>query len=156
MTVRYIQQFFFTLLAVAFVFSTSGCRDFGDSRTPYKSFVTVAFCDISGKDHPDIVLITDAVTDKSLTLCENKVAQLPLNPDTDVAQFKVYRFSSSDVAAELTIHYQREGVLISHQRGGTQKYVLKRVAGNFIREYKILNKELSTLNDSRIDVQIYL
>jgi hypothetical protein len=154
MIVRYIQQSFFTLLAAVCAFSISGCRDFGDSRTPYKSFVTVAFHAINEKNNPDIVSITNAATDESITLSANKVAQLPLNPDTDVVRFKIYR-SASDVVVELTIHYQREGVLVSHQRGGAKKYVLKKVASTLVGKYKILNKELSTLNDSVIDVQIY-
>ena len=151
-----MQQFFFTLLAAVCVFSTSGCRDFEDSRTPYKSFVTVAFHATSGKDDLDITAITTiAATGEVLTLSVNKDVQLPLNPHTDVEQFAISR-SSVTATAELTIHYQREGVLVSHRCGGAQKYVLKKVVPTFSWKYAILNKELNMLNDSSVDVQIYL
>lgn len=150
-----MQQFFFTLLAVVCVFSTSGCRDFEDSRTPYKPFVTVAFHATSGKDDLDITAITNIATGEVLTLSANKDVQLPLNPHTDVVQFAISR-SSVTATAGLIIHYQRGGVLVSHRCGGAQKYVLKKVVPTFIWEYAILNKELSMLNDSSVDVQIYL
>ena len=150
-----MQQSSFTLLAIVCVFFISGCRDFEDSRTPYESFVIVEFHPVNKKDDIDITAIINVATGEELTLLANKYAKLPLDPHTDVAQFDIFR-SSSTVAAELTIHYRREGVLISHQCGGAQKYVLEKITSTFVGKYKILNKELSTLNNSVIDVQIYL
>jgi hypothetical protein len=155
MIVKRIQQSYFTLFAVVCVFFISGCQDFEDSRTPYQSFVQVEFHPLNKKDGIDITKIINIKTNEELTLFANKFARFPLDPNADVVQFYIFR-TSSDVNTELEIHYRREGVLISHQCGGAQKYVLEKIPPTFVGKYQILNKELSTLNESVIDVQIYL
>jgi hypothetical protein len=151
-----------TLLAIVLFCSITlaGCRDFQDCRTPYKSFVKVAFQPINkGTDTPTIASIIDTATGTridSATATDIKphTFELPLNCHTNTVQFAIDS-SSSASPDTLTIHYQREAVLISHQCGCTYKYVLKKVTSTFAGKYKIINKELSTFNDSDIDVQIY-
>ncbi len=83
----------------------------------------------------------------------NKFRPIDLEPDANSVIIPIPSNTSPDT---LTIHYQKEAVLPSHQCGCAYKYTLKKITSTFNGKYKIINKELSTLNDSAIDVQIYL
>jgi hypothetical protein len=131
------------------VFSVTGCRDFNDFRTPYKSVVAIKFVPIDKNG----TATTDTEMLKLLQQCtENKFFKLPLDPDADHV---IMPLTSGAFPETLTVHYQREVVLISHQFGGIYKYTLQEITSNFDGKYKIINKELSTLNASEIDLQIY-
>ena len=124
-----------TLLAIVWGFSMTGCRDFKDCRTPYKSFVAVTFIPIN----------------KDGTASE-MFYEISLDPNQDS---KIITINDGTAPKTLKIHYQKETVLISHQCGSTYKYTLKKITSTFSGKYRIINKELSILNDSEIDVQIY-
>jgi len=132
-----------------------GCRDFKDYRTPYKSFVRVEFKTANKNDELPTITITNTTTGQECPR-EKDTYKLPLNSNASATQFQVILGSATTAPEKLTIDYQRETVLISHQCGCAYKYILEKVTPTFAREYKILNKELSTFNDSDIDVQIYL
>ncbi len=142
------------------VFSTTGCRDFRDHRTPYKSYVKIKFKFVSQEK----LLITVArvpvpeIGDGS-TLYQpdgDKPVEFeaPFDPHTD--SMKLYIHHASDPTKTLTIHYRKEVALVSHQCGCAHKYVLNSVASNFGAKYRIINKELSIHNESAIDLEIYL
>lgn len=138
-----------TLLSIVWGFSITGCRDFKDCRTPYKSFVTVKFFPIN----KDGTAITDAEMLELLRKSSlGTFYECPLKPDAD---FVVITIIPGTIPKTLKIHYKKEAVLTSHQCGGTYKYTLKKIASSFSGKYRIINKELSILNDSDIDVQIY-
>jgi hypothetical protein len=83
--------------------------------------------------------------------------KIPLEPNQDSKITTINDSTITDGTAPetLEIHYQKEAVLISHQCGSTYKYTLKKITSTFSGKYRIINKELSILNDSEIDVQIY-
>jgi hypothetical protein len=131
------------------IFSVTGCRDFKDFRTPYKSFVAVKLVPINQNG----AATTDTAMLELLQQCTgNKFLPLQLDPNVDHV---IHTLTSGVFPKTLTVHYQREVVLVSHQFGGTYKYTLKEITSNFDGKYKIINKELSTLNASEIDLQIY-
>jgi len=145
-------------LVIVWFFSISGCRDFKDYRTPYKSFVKVAFQPINKGDKLTITTITNTATRKNLITHPfgNKLGCISsLDPNADSVQLDIDT-SPASAPKKLIIYYQREAVLISHQCGCAYKYIIKEVKSTSGIKHKILNKELSTLNDSDIDVQIYL
>lgn len=126
----------------------TGCRDFKDCRTPYKSFVAVKFFPINQDG-----TVKDAAMQALLQQSSaGRFYEPYLDPDADSV---IIRITSGTASKTLKIHYQKEAVLTSHQCGGTYKYTLKKITSNFSGKYKIINKELSILNDSNIDVQIY-
>lgn len=137
-------------MTIVWGFSIAGCRDFKDCRTPYKSFVVVTFIPIN-KD--DTATPNAAILEVLQQFPANKACELPLEPD---AYFTTRHINSPNFSDTLTIYYQKEAVLISHQGGCAYKYRLKKITSTLGGKYKIINKELSTLNDSDIDVQIYL
>ena len=152
---QHIKQNTFALLAVVWGFSITSCRDFEDCRTPYKSFVMVTFIPINKDDKLTINAI-NAATIKIWQFPENKIAyEVPLNPDTGSVWLSITGSSATPLTT-LTIHYQKEPVLISHQRGCAYKYMLKKITSTLDGKHEIINRELSILNDSYIDVQIYL
>jgi hypothetical protein len=136
-------------LAIVWGLSMAGCRDFRDCRTPYKSFVAVKCFPIN----KDGAAIKDAAMQELLQQSSaGGFFELHLEPGAD---FVIRSITSGTTPKTLKIHYQKEAVLTSHQCGGTYKYTLKKITSNFSGKYKIINKELSILNDSDIDVQIY-
>jgi Family of unknown function (DUF6452) len=146
------------LLAIAWFLSLTSCRDFQDCRTPYKDSVAVAFRPINKEDALTIDSIYDKTTSISYKVDNKKpydLLLLPLNIHANTTQFIIY--SSSPTSPDtLTVTYKKEAVLISHQCGCAYKYVLKEVTSTGAGRCQIINKVLSTLNESNIDVQIYL
>jgi hypothetical protein len=159
MTIRHIYKSTGALLAIAWLLSLTGCRDFQDCRTPYKDYVVVAFrpIDKEGEDKLAISSITDTATGQIYSVGKKPYELLlpPLNIHANTTQFIIC--SSSPTSPDtLTITYKKEAVLISHQCGCAYKYVLKEVTFTGAGRCQIINKVLSTLNKSNIDVQIYL
>jgi Family of unknown function (DUF6452) len=109
-------------------------------------------------------LTVTAITSTNTAINERIVLQsfennfffkLPLDPNTDSVQFDIHD-SSATSPKKLTIDYHRKAVLISHQCGCAYMYTIKDVRVISGIKLKILNKKLSELNDSDIDIQISL
>jgi len=156
---QYIKHNTLALLAIGWLLFITGCRDFQDHRTPYKSFVVVALEFIKKSDKLDKITIQTTPNGKPKELKFHDSGHkyffgIPLEHNTDSVSLQVY-LAPNTPFKELTINYQKEAVLISHQCGATYKYTLKEITLTKGGQYKIINKELSTLNDSQIDLQIY-
>jgi hypothetical protein len=157
-TIQRIKQNTSTLLAIVLFFSIAGCRDFKDHRTPYKSFVQIVFKPINKDDKLTITTITNNITPERLVVNppeEKIIYNIPLDPNTDFLQLDINTTSTSRTEI-LRIYYKREAVLISHQCGCAYKYIIKEIKYTPGIQLKIINKALSTFNDSHTDVQIYL
>ena len=146
------------------VCTITGCRNFEDFRTPCKAFVTIAF-QPSKKDSklPDITIVKKAANniedeERLEKVLRNNVAYViaPLNPQIGFITLEIHDPSISAARTILTMHYQKEAVLISHQCGCAYKYKLNKVEITGHMKCKIISKELSTVNDSPVDIQIYL
>jgi len=146
-----------TLWAIVGSLTAMGCRDFQDYRTPYKASVQIEFRPI-GKDGKLPELTVTDVKNKQVIMLKSSETQhihnLPLDPNADFVQLTI-RDMVTTSTERITIYYQKEAVLISHQCGCAYRYRLKKVSTTFPAEYKIINNELSKLNSS-MDVQIYL
>jgi hypothetical protein len=156
--IQRITQNISTLLAIVWVFSIAGCRDFKDYRTPCKSFVSVVINPINKGDKLNITSITSTAKHEMIQLHrfeDNFVSKFPLDPNADSVQLDIYT-SSNTSPEKLTIYYRRRAVLISHQCGCAYEYIIKDVRATPGIKFKILNKKLSTLNDSHIDFQMSL
>lgn len=154
-------------LAVVWIFSITGCRDFRDHRTSYKSYVKVQFKFLNKEDLPITITsvpspeIGDGSTLHQPSTSEaidgmSKPIEVTASLDPHVGYIQLYIHHVSDPIKELTIYYHKEATLVSHQCGSAYKYVLNRIASNFGAKHKIINKELSTFNESAIDLEIYL
>ena len=151
-------------MALAWAFVVTGCRDFEDYRTPCKSFVTIALKPIGKNDSlPNLTVVrrpTDRVEEEKILekYLINNVAYVssPLNPQVGSITLDIHNSSAGGSQRTLTIHYQKEVVLVSHQCGCTYKYKLNKVTTTQGIKYKILHKELSTANDSTADIQVFL
>lgn len=158
MIIQHIYKNTGALLVTAWLLSLTGCRDFQDCRTPYKDSVTVAFRPIDQEEEDKLAIsfITDTATNTIYEVNQKPYnLLLPLNLHANTTQFIIY--SSSPTSPDiLTITYKKEAVLISHQCGCAYKYVLQKVTSTGAGRCQIINKVLSTLNESNIDVQIYL
>ena len=149
------------LLTAMWAFSIVGCRDFRDYRTPYKSFVTIAFHRKQKDSQP--IVIRNKVTDEILNpplkklppATDKPIYNIPLDSSVDHMELEI-NDPSANSPKTLTIHYRKKAVLISHQCGCAYKYTLDKVAYTLDDKCKITNKELSTFNESYIDLQIYL
>ena len=142
-----------TVLAL---FTAVGCRDFKDARTPYTPFVKVKFVPKQKENAKlGITSITQQGTNKSQKVSRDQlIHKLPLDPHADSVTY-VIKSASPTSPDTLTINYQRVLSLISHERGAQQAFVLKEVHATFARKTKILNRQISTLNGTESDVQIY-
>lgn len=156
--IQHIKQNTSTLLAIVWLFSIAGCRDFKDHRTPYKSFVQIVFKPINKDDKLTITAITNITANEQLVVnsSEKKITgNFSLDPNTDFVRLDINTTSTARTET-LKIYYKREAVLISHQCGCTYKYIIKDIKSPPGIKVKRINKVLSTLNDSHTDVQIYL
>jgi len=150
----------FPLLATVWGLTITGCRDFEDSRTPYKPSVGIRFRRTQ-KDPSTTIFIRDPATDKDIAALTDSSTEnskeLPLSSNVNTTQIRIVYHSTTAVSAEtLELHYHKKAVLISHRCGCAHKYILDRVTFTGTGKYKIINKELSTFNESAIDLEIYL
>ena len=153
-------------MILVWVFLATGCQNFEDYRTPYKSSISIAFKPINKNDKlPDIEIIKRAVDrtdfEEELSLerhPENTIAfaTLSLNPKSSRMELVITHADDSSLTKTLTIYYQTKAILISHQCGCAYKYEVNKVEPIKGVECKIRNKELSTLNEYNIDLEIRL
>ena len=149
------KQTYFMLLAAVGLFSMMGCRDFQDARTPYKSYVTVEFSPTDDDEKLTISSIEQTANAREVFKPKGgAVYEIPLDSAVNTMTFSVHS-NASDSPHTLTINYKKIISLISHERGGQYIYVLTKVTTTLGKEHKIINEQLSEVNDSPTDIQIY-
>ena len=170
--IRHIIREALPLLATVWVLSTIGCQKLEDHRTPYKSYIIINFKRTS-ENLPDQIFIHQSNVDLTRNGQEDYSQGQPpiairgkqqrikirLSPDTGVntLSLDIVYYSTTAVRTEtLTIHYDKKAVLISPQHGCAYRYRITEVQSKGIKKYTIINKELSTSNESEIDLEIHL
>ncbi|MHA7877874.1 MAG: DUF6452 family protein [Bacteroidota bacterium] len=159
----------FTLLATIGICAIISCQNFTDYRTPYKNFVTISFKSRSKENSRFVITgrMMPGMSDEEVLYNYNHdnlptESRIFLDPKENETQLTIHYATNAasttlDAEKTLTIHYQKEAFLVSHQCGSAYKYTLNKVTSSAPgNEYKIINQELSIFNESSIDLEIYL
>ena len=156
-TIPYIRPRTSILWVLVGVLPMTSCRDFQDSRTPYKSYIVVTCKSVDTNDSLTITNIQPAIESPTIDKSKDQLKfRLPLSPNTDRISFDITSTLLGPTPPSFTIKYHKQVVLISHEYGYTYKYVLKSIDSTSPAACRIINKELSILQDSDTDVQIRL
>lgn len=159
--------------AVLLLLMATMCRDFEDTRTPYKPSVRVKFTRKDNKKRFKLE-VTEIKSEDGKTHYEAGTKRSG-NANLGVSFWDIFYKSEFDLPLDygassktfviesnaptspdrLTITYRQRSSLISHKTGGQCMFILESANDILGGTAKILNKELSDLNEQKTDVEIF-